>query len=131
MSDVIFQFAKPWTIVRFASNALTDSAHIERVNAELEARIEKLPLRAMLLINFRGVEFVSSQVLGLLLNAKSKIAEKSGKMVICRVSTKLREAMEITGLIKQFTIEESESAVVGTRPSRRAPQAVAEVGWVD
>ena len=126
----MFQFVKPWTIVRFAATALTDSAHIERVNDELDARIEKLPLRAMVLINFRGVEFVSSQVLGILLNAKAKIGAKSGQLVICRVSPVLREALEITGLIKQFTVEESETEVVGVQPSKKVGKHAAEVGWL-
>ena len=121
MPELIFQTASPWIIVRFGSSALTDAAHIDRVNGELDARIASLPDQCHVLINFRGVEFVSSQVLGILLNARAKVQAKSGTLVICRLSPKLREALEITGLTKQFTIEESETAVVGNRPPTRTP----------
>jgi anti-anti-sigma regulatory factor len=51
--------------------------------------------------------------------------------VLCRVSPKIREALHITGLEKQFTIEESETAVVGKRKAKEKPQGPSDLGWLD
>jgi anti-anti-sigma factor len=131
MAELVFQTFNQWTIARFQSATLTDSQMIERASRELDERIALLPLRPMLLLNFRGVEFVSSQVIGLLLNARQKITEKSGTLTLCHVTPKIREALQITGLLSQFTIAKSESAVVGRVKRVTIPLTAAEVGWVD
>src|SRR5437764_11154588 len=109
MPELVFQTVKPWLIVRFQSASLTDPHLIEKATVELTDQLDPLPLRPMVLMNFRGVEFVSSQVIGLLLHARAKVTAKSGTLVLCRVCPKIREALHITGLDKQFTIEESET----------------------
>jgi anti-sigma B factor antagonist len=131
MAELTFRTYKAWTIARFRTASLTDSQMIERASNELAERIATLPLRALVLINFRGVEFVSSQVIGLLLDANRRISEKRGTLRLCRVSPKIRQALHITGLLNQFTIVKSESSVVG-RPKRPKAQLTAtEVGWLD
>jgi anti-anti-sigma factor len=130
MAELTFQTFNQWTIARFRTRTLADSQLIARASAELDERIATLPLRAMLLINFKGVEFVSSQVIGLLLNAQNKIAAKSGTLKLCHVTPKIREALHITGLLDQFTIAKSESAVVGRVKRVKTPLKPAEVGWV-
>ena len=72
MPELLFQTVKPWLIVRFQSASLTDAHLIEKATLELTDQLEPLPLRPMVLMNFRGVEFVSSQVIGLLLHARTK-----------------------------------------------------------
>jgi anti-anti-sigma factor len=131
MAELTFRTIDHWTIARFQGSTLTDSRIIERASAELTEHIAKMPLRPMLLINFKSVEFVSSQVIGLLLHANKKIAEKSGTLILCRVSPKIREALEITGLLGQFKMARSETEVVGPidRISSRAGSA--EIGWLD
>ena len=131
MAELTFRTIDHWTIARFESSTLTDSQVIERASVELTERIAKMPLRPMLLINFKTVEFVSSQVIGLLLNANKKIAEKSGTLMLCRVSPKIRQALEITGLLGQFTMARSETEVIGpvARTSSRA--GASDIGWLD
>ncbi len=131
MAELIFQTSASWTIARFRSATLTDANLIERASAELTERIAKLPLRGMLLINFRGVEFVSSQVIGLLLTAKAHINKKSGTLMLCRVNPKIREALHITGLLNQFSISESETAVVGKREAVSTTGSPIDVAWLD
>jgi anti-anti-sigma factor len=131
MAEISFQTFKEWTIARFCGATLTDSQLIERASSELTERIATLPLRANLLINFRSVEFVSSQVIGLLLNANRLMIEKSGTLTLCRVTPKIREALHITGLLGQFEIAKSESAVVGRVKRTKTQVTAAEVGWLD
>ena len=131
MPELIFQTADPWLIVRFQGAALMDSHLIARASAELSERLRQLPPRPKVLLNFRGIEFVSSQVLGLLLTARTQVGTLRGTLVLCRVSPKIREALHIAGLTKQFTIEESETAVVGERKAAEKPKGPNDVGWLD
>ena len=131
MPELTFRNVDHWTIARFGGATLTDSQVIERASEELTERIATMPLRPMLLINFKGVEFVSSQVIGLLLNARKKIAEKSGTLTLCRVSPKIREALHITGLLGQFNVARSETAVVGAVKRDSAWAGPADIGWLD
>jgi anti-anti-sigma factor len=131
MAEITFRTIDHWTIARFESSTLTDSQVIERASIELTERIAKMPLRPMLLINFKSVEFVSSQVIALLLNANKKIAEKSGTLMLCRVSPKIRQALEITGLLGQFTMARSETEVVGPIARSSAGAGASDIGWLD
>jgi anti-anti-sigma factor len=131
MAELTFRTIDHWTIARFHGTTLTDAHVIERASNELCERIAKLPLRAMLLINFKGVEFVSSQVIGLLLAANKQIADKSGTLMLCRVSPKIREALHITGLLGQFKIGKSETSVIGPVQRTTSRAGAAEIGWLD
>jgi anti-anti-sigma factor len=131
MAELSFRTIDHWTIARFHGTTLTDAQVIERASNELSERIAKLPLRAMLLINFKGVEFVSSQVIGLLLTAQKQIAEKSGTLMLCRVSPKIREALHITGLLGQFKIGNSETSMIGPIERSVSSAGTAEIGWLD
>lgn len=131
MAELTFRTINSWTIARFRGATLTDSRMIERASNELTERIDAMPLRGMLLINFKGVEFVSSQVIGLLLNAQSRISEKAGTLKLCKVSPKIREALHITGLLEKFSIAKSEIDVVGALKRGKASTPLSEVGWLD
>jgi anti-anti-sigma factor len=131
MAEIEFQTVKQWTIARFAGAVLTDSQLIERAREEISRRIAILPLRCRLLINFKGVEFVSSQVIGLLLDSNRRIEEKSGTLKLCDVTPKLREALQITGLLDKFDIARKESDVIGKLTRRTTSASVGEVGWLD
>ena len=128
MAELIFRTSKSWTIARFRSATLSNSHMIERASDELTQRIATLPLRAMVLIDFQGVEFVSSQVISLLLNADKNVCKKAGTLKLCHVSPKIREALHITGLLDQFTIVKSESAVLGPPERAKARVSATELG---
>jgi anti-sigma B factor antagonist len=130
MSELTFQTVNQWTIARFRGSTLTDPHIIERANRELQQRIDTLPLRARVLINFADVEFVSSQVISLLLGANHKMAEKSGTLKLCEVNPKILQALQITGLLDQFSIARHEADVVG-KAKRTKAVASSEVGWLD
>jgi anti-anti-sigma factor len=131
MAEISFQTVKQWTIARFEGSVLTDSQLIERAREEISRRISILPLRCRVLINFKGVEFVSSQVIGLLLDANRRIEEKSGTLKLCHVTPKIREALHITGLIDKFDIARREVDVVGKLQRKTAAVSADDVGWLD
>jgi anti-anti-sigma factor len=135
MSDLKFEFVEHWLIVRFRTYSLSDLAQIDRIGRALAERIDALPLRPRVLLNFKRVEFVSSQVIGMLLDAKDRVAAKGGEIVLARLNPKIREALRITKLDQKFRIVDTSADVI-PRPSRRRTSITtasgsSEVAWVD
>lgn len=118
-----------WLVVRFLTDRLTDPFTVQGVMTDMDAAMAKLPERGRVAVNFSGVEYVSSQVIGMLLNVREQIAERNGTLVLCKLGKHVIDVMKITKLDRHFTISDSVSAVVGKR--ERATARRADVTWVD
>ncbi len=70
---------------------------------ELEAALE-LDGISDLVLNFEGLEYISSAGLRVILAAQKKMSAQ-GKMVIKNVNDTIKEVFEITGFIDILTIE--------------------------
>lgn len=119
-----------WLAVQFDVDALTDAGVIQQVTAEINKRVDALPPRGQIAISFKGVEFVSSQMIGALLGIRAKVQAKHGRLVLCRVGPHLQDALRITGLTKMFETADSLRSVVGTRQKARVASAT-NVDWMD
>jgi len=133
MSDVSFELANHWFIVRFNTYSLSEQPQIERIGEAVFEQLHKLPLRPHVLLNFKRVEFVSSQVIGLLLEIQTRTQSKHGELVLARVNPKIREAMKILRLDSRFKIVENSLDVVGKveRAKPALPSRLREVAWMD
>ena len=120
-----------WLVAQFDVDALTDAGIIQQVTAEIGRHIDALPMRGQVAISFKGVEFVSSQMIGALLGIRAKVQAKHGRLVLCRVGPHLKDALRITGLTKMFETAESLRSVVGTRPAKARAGAAGSVEWMD
>ena len=78
-----------------------DATTAPALESELKAYIDELE---MLTIDFKGLEYVSSAGLRVLLFAQ-KVMNKQGKMVIRNVNETINEMFEVTGFIDILTIE--------------------------
>ncbi|MCI6552602.1 MAG: STAS domain-containing protein [Lachnospiraceae bacterium] len=78
-----------------------DATTAPALESELKAYIDELE---MLTIDFKGLEYVSSAGLRVLLFAQ-KVMNKQGKMVIRNVNETINEIFEVTGFIDILTIE--------------------------
>lgn len=116
MADVEFEEINGWLIVRFTSPSLTEPMMLERLRRDMESRLAELPKGARVLISFKGVEFVSSQIIGLMLACKEQIRQKKGKFALARLGANIRDILKLTKLESQFTIGETETSIVGRRP---------------
>lgn len=116
MSDLAFEEINGWLIVRFTTPSLTEPMMLERLRHDLETRLAELPKGARVLISFKGVEFVSSQIIGLMLACKEQVRQKKGKFALARLGANIRDILRLTRLDSQFTVAETETAVVGKRP---------------
>ena len=97
------------TIVRFKGcRLLVDALVVNGVGRELGDLASGQDCRT-LIVDFAGVEDVSSAVLGLLVMLRKKMAFKKGQLVLCGLSPEVREFCDETMLSQLFEIRETEA----------------------
>lgn len=129
MSNTQFETLNHWLVVRFTTPRLTDPVTVTDVEQALTRQINALPTRCQVAVSFSGVEFVSSQVIGLLLGLRDQIKRKHGTLVLCKLNKHVRDVMRVTRLDREFTLSDSLSAVVGKRKTTLARSN--DVEWMD
>ncbi|HON90533.1 MAG TPA: STAS domain-containing protein [Candidatus Latescibacteria bacterium] len=88
-------------VATFKSPCVSDSEEITNASAQLREYIASDPPRRMV-FDFHGVKFFSSQVLGLLLEARAHLRPHSGEVAITSLSPQLQRVFKITNLDKIF-----------------------------
>jgi anti-sigma B factor antagonist len=98
-------------VVAFKSASISNTDEIKTAGEQIKEYIgEKQPSR--MVFDFGNVKFFSSQVLGLLLDIRSKLQEYSGSIVISSINPQLHRVFKITNLDSVFTFfPDRESAV--------------------
>jgi anti-sigma B factor antagonist len=91
------------TIVRFRDADILDQINIHEMGKELYAVVENSP-GLKLVVDFEGVQYLSSSALGKLITLKRKVGESSGTMKMCRIKPEIMEVFRITQLDKIFDI---------------------------
>ncbi len=95
------------SVVRFVERRILDAANIESLGDELFALVET-DQRKQLLLNFTGVEFLSSAALNKLIILDKKVKSHGGKLVLCDLRQEIKEVFAITRLDQLFTISSTE-----------------------
>ena len=90
-------------VVNFQSSSVCCSESISTCSTEIKKLIEEKKPK-LLVFDFTGVKFFSSQVLGMLLESRTKIAGHKGKVIISSLSPQLHRVFKITSLDKIFEI---------------------------
>jgi anti-sigma B factor antagonist len=103
------------TIIGFNSPTLSfDEAQVEEINGLFERAIDESQ-DMKFIVNFEGVNYMSSNVLGMLVNSLMKIVKKGGHMRLASVDREIYQLFEITGLKKLFkcndTLSEAKKAL--------------------
>lgn len=93
----------PVCVVRFTDSRIVDPNVIEEMGDELYALVEQ-EQRLKLLLNFTGVDFLSSATLNKLIHLDRKVRAAKGQMKISNLRPELREVMTITRLDKLFDV---------------------------
>jgi anti-sigma B factor antagonist len=96
------------TVVRFRDTRITDLALIEKLGQELYELVEK-DLRTKLVLNFSGVEFLSSVALGKFISLNGKVKRHEGVLKLCSIRPEIYEAFAICKLDRVFDIKKDES----------------------
>jgi len=88
-------------VVAFKATSISNSQGINAVSKQITGYIvEKHPTR--LVFDFERVKFFSSQVLGLLLDIRSKLMAFGGELVISAIDPQLYRVFKITNLDRIF-----------------------------
>lgn len=96
-------------IARFTDAQILDEAKIEQVGAELTECANRAG-DGKLLLDFKVVRFMSSGVLGRLVQLNKKCKVEKTRLVLCNISADILKVFKISGLDKTFTICDSEEA---------------------
>jgi anti-anti-sigma factor len=91
------------TIIRFGEHRILDEASVKKFGDELFQVAERSDCKNVLL-NFTGVDGLSSAMLGVMLMLRKKINEKQGKLKLCLVGPPIMEVFHATKLGKLFEI---------------------------
>ena len=113
LEEVVVQQFKDVSVVTFHSSRILDAAHVERIGEELYTLVEKKD-RRKLVLDFTEVKFLSSSMLGVLLNVRGKLDRVKGKVVLCGLQPDLYKVFKITKLDKMFPFYESEAKALGS-----------------
>lgn len=100
-----------WTlgdVVRFVDRKIVDSTSIEQLGEELNALVTE-EKRNMILLNFDGVEFLSSAALNKLISLNTKVKAVAGRLKLCCLRAEIKEVFTITRLDRVFDIRKTES----------------------
>ena len=95
------EFQKNNTTLTVLPEGHVDSNSAPRLEAELNARLDGI---TSLILDFAGVDYISSAGLRVLLSAQKKM-NKQGSMVIKNVNEEIQEIFEVTGFVDILTIE--------------------------
>jgi len=90
-------------VASFRTACISDVEEITHASARLRQYIQtNQPQR--LVFDFQGVKFFSSQVLGLLLEARAHLRPHNGEVAITSLSPQLQRVFKITNLDKIFRL---------------------------
>lgn len=113
MSYITCRQCGPWLVVNFETDRLTDPIALGKVEDELFARLEAIPVHGKAVICLEELDYTSSQLAGILLGAKKIVASRGGRFVLCRVGAHLMEMLTITRLVTQFEVKPRLRDVLG------------------
>lgn len=99
------------SVVRFVDRKIIDASEIEQLGAELLALVDQQQ-RRQLLLNFEGVEFLSSAALNKLITLQTRVKQAGGTMRICNLHPQIREVFALTRLDRMFEIADTEHAAL-------------------
>ena len=99
------------TVVKFVDKKILDEAGILELGAELFGLVEQ-DNRKSLLLNFVGVEFLSSAALGKLITLDRKVKSNKGRLKMSNIRPEILEVFQITKLNKIFDIRKDESEAI-------------------
>jgi len=99
------------SVVKFLDKKILEEAGIQELGAELFALVE-LENRKTILLNFSGVEFLSSAALGKLITLDRKVKANKGRLKMSNIRPEIFEVFQVTKLNKVFDIRGEESEAI-------------------
>jgi len=98
-------------VVSFAGASVGMLSGIDEMADQLRGYIEQQHPNKIV-VDFEGVKFFSSQVLGLLVEIWRKLTGSGGKVLICRINPQLYRVFKITNLDRIFEFYPDRTAAI-------------------
>jgi anti-sigma B factor antagonist len=95
------------SVVRFIDKKIVDSATIEMLGDELVSLVTN-EKRSQILLNFEGVEFMSSAALNKLIKLNSSVKAANGRLKLCNLRAEIKDVFKITKLDRVFDLRKSQ-----------------------
>ena len=95
------------TLVRFGDHRILNAVAIDLIGDELYGVADR-PDCCKLLLNFAGVAYLSSLMLGKLLMLKKKVESQGGNLKLCDVGPEVQEIFKTTNLDQLLDVRENE-----------------------
>ena len=109
LSRLIVSFQDDVLVVEFADRRIVEHEAIAEISQQLNALLEQYPgLR--ILVNFAGVQQMSSSALGLLVSFAKKLEASGGQLKLCNILPQIYQAFIITRLHRVFEVHDSAHA---------------------
>ncbi|MGE5296514.1 MAG: STAS domain-containing protein [Solirubrobacterales bacterium] len=102
-------------VASFKSPCISDAEEINNASAQLKQYIQSDPPCRMV-FDFQGVKFFSSQVLGLLLEARAHLKPHNGEVGVVSLNPQLLRVFRITNLDRIFSFYSDRAAAVSQTP---------------
>jgi anti-sigma B factor antagonist len=91
------------TCVTFTEGRITDEMVIHQIGQEV-LKLVDADAQPRVLLDFSGVEHLSSAALGVLISVNNRVKSRSGQLRLCSISTPIFEIFRITRLDTLFQI---------------------------
>jgi len=90
-------------VVNFTDSKILDEANIKNIGDSIAALIDESP-QPRILLDFTGVDHLSSAALGMLINANKRVKEKNGMLRLAHIKPQIYDVFVITKLNMLFKI---------------------------
>ena len=100
-------------VVEFTESRILDEANIAEIGNRVNGLIDGAA-KPRILLDFSGVDHLSSAALGMLISANNRIRDKNGELRLCSIKPPILEVFSITKLDKLFKIYPDRKAALNS-----------------
>jgi anti-sigma B factor antagonist len=98
-------------VVTFTTSRILDQSNVQGLGDEFNALLADYKLKKIVL-NFSNIGYLSSAVMGKLVNLLKKVQASGGDMRLCNIDSSIFEIFKIMRFDKLFKIRETEDQAV-------------------
>lgn len=109
--QIDMEYGRKALIVRLTGEL--DHHTADSVKLKMEESLEK-GTASHIVLNLRGLDFMDSSGIGVILGRYKQITAKGGKMVICNASPAVHRLFEMSGLFKIMTVVDTEKEAIAS-----------------
>ncbi len=107
-SGIVMSPIRDVLVINFAQAAIVDGPAVDAIRGELLDAVSESGARKVIL-DFAEVRFLSSSLLGVLVDLEAAIRANRGDLVLCGLRPELHKVFRITRLDKRLRFEKDEA----------------------